>query len=89
MRFIFENLHANAFLVRTLCDIVSGSKRATYKHKNLIDYLCIEHKKIYMLAEQTSFSGLLQRFFAGRRGKIIECYITCILNGIRWNQIVI
>ncbi len=89
MRFVFENLYANGFFVRTLNDVMIGANRRTQKHKNLIDYLCLNQKKIFILAEHTSFRGLLKKIFDNKVGRIVECYITCTLNGIKWRQVVI
>lgn len=91
MRVIFENLHENAFLLRSAEAIASGRKPWPAKHWNILEYYLTHQEKIYIYINEKGswFANGEYSFLNNEATRIAECYVICKINKIPWKRIAI
>lgn len=91
MRIIFENLHENQFLLRSVEAIASGRKPWPAKHQNLLDYYLARKGKLYIYINEKGswFAGGEYKYLNHEFTRIAECYAICKINMIPWKRVVI
>lgn len=91
MRIIFENLHENPFLLRSVEAIVSGRKPWPAKHQNLLDYYLAGKEKLYIYINEkgSCWADGKYKYLNNEYTRIVECYAICKLNNISWKRVVI
>lgn len=91
MRIVFENLHENLFLLRSVEAIASGRKPWPAKHQNILHYYLTVNEKIYIYINEKGswFANGKFHFLNKEWMRILECYVICKINKISWRRVVI
>lgn len=91
MRIIFENLHENLFLLRSVEAIASGRKPWPAKHQHILDYYLAHNEKVYIYINEKGswFANGTHSFFNNEFTRVAECYAICKINKIPWKRVVI